>query len=175
MIFVIDGVDASGKTTLAMCMAHKLNCQYIHHTFKKHWSQRYLFEHHLDFVWTYNEEEHMVIDRSWPSNIIYGKVFRNNDHEVNNPMIKKVLRILGCTYIFAIPEPILWKELFEKMCEEREEMYAHHFEKLSQVYDEYVTLSSDMFMNEPNCYKYDMHRQDMEKFTDNMIQRAECL
>ncbi len=107
MIFVIDGVDASGKTTLARCMADKLNCTYIHHTFDPQWTERQLMEHHLSFITYYNEGEHLIIDRSWASCVIYGRIFRGNGNEINAPMIERLLTILGCVQIFALPERFL--------------------------------------------------------------------
>lgn len=191
MIFVIDGVDASGKTTLARCMADKLNCEYVHHTFEKHWSQRALFEHHLNFLDIYNEGEHLIIDRSWASCVIYGRIFRNNGNEINARLVERLLITLGCIQIFALPERMLWQNKFEQMCEEREEMYSNNLEKMCQVYEDYFYLccGSDnnksidrlkdygdfiadhggMFTHRENCYAYDMYRHDIEAFADDKI------
>ena len=43
----IFGSESSGKTTLARCMADKLNCTTIHHTYDTRWTERQLLEHHL--------------------------------------------------------------------------------------------------------------------------------
>jgi thymidylate kinase len=188
MIYVIDGVDASGKTTLAKCMAEKLDCTYIHHTFNTQWSQRELFEHHLDFLMSYNRDQHLVIDRSWASCVIYGRVFRGNGNEIAVHLVERLLNTLGCTNIFALPERIKWEALFHKMCEEREEMYVDDFDKLVEVYDGYFHLccgnqagcvtgdyghdianNGGMFVTRNNCYAYDMYNQDMKAFADERI------
>jgi len=168
MIFVIDGVDASGKTTLARCMADKLNCTNIHHTYDAGWSHRQLLDHHLEWLFSYSSGENIVLDRSWPSCQVYGSVFRNIDDEIPCKAFRRMFNLMGVCYIFALPERTLWQEKYDTMCSKRDEMYGDD-PRMGVVYEAFHHLACDMFMNEQHCYKYDMHRHDMEAFADDKI------
>ena len=75
------------------------------------------------------------------------------------------------------------------MCAERDEMYKGKFKQMCEIYDGFFELcygnqsdhvtgdyghdianAGGMFSIQGNCYKYDMHSQDMEKFVDHMIE-----
>lgn len=105
-LFIVEGADATGKTTLAKKLAAHLRGAYWHSDGNKELfpcmtayqqsvienAKYYLLERDMD----------VVIDRHWPSEYVYSRVFKRPlfDHT----KLQLQLRELGATYIYCMDE-----------------------------------------------------------------------
>jgi len=76
MIYILEGVDGAGKTTLARAILDKTKGHYLHSTFNKYWDIKKYHEHILKSALELNNIQDVVIDRWAPSEHVYGTVFR---------------------------------------------------------------------------------------------------
>lgn len=126
MNIILEGPDCSGKTTLSKALVGKLRCEYVHLDSKtQHKTYKNVLEH---------DNEYKVIDRHWPSELVYGLTFRNgptlNINEMINYCDKK--RTL---YIVCLPP----KELVEKHFNKR--LAKEEFNTVDKVYDLYAAIT----------------------------------
>ena len=168
MIFIVEGIDASGKTTLARCMADKFNCPCVHHTYDETWTGRKLLDHHTQFLFNYKVGDHIILDRSWPSCQIYGKIFRDNPDEIPVYLLAKIFQLLGVVYIYALPEYESWAKLYKDMCGSRIEMYDND-NRMVDVYDAFMDIARDSLASHDKTYTYDMHNDNMEIFVTQIV------
>jgi hypothetical protein len=158
-LFIIEGPDCSGKTTLAKFLSHKLDMVYMH--MSGHPAlHRAMPEYHqqtLDSIeWNMKENGmRFVLDRSWPSEWVYGREFRT--HLVDRFPFKEFqdrLQGLGAKYVFCMDDKI----------EERHA--AEHVPKNHLPYDRsdfhgvvvgYQILMTTMTVR-PDVYTYDLEK-----------------
>lgn len=105
LLFVVEGPDASGKTSLARFIANKLNAAYMHST----WTPG-LQPGMLDyFISTVNNAGvcintaglDVVLDRHWPSEVCYRNVLRPHISAMPIKELRQMLRDLRVIYIFC--------------------------------------------------------------------------
>lgn len=175
-VFIIDGPDGTGKTTLAQRLSETYNIPIYHLTYYKdreqHQKQFYTATEMMR-DWISNSEGGFIIDRYILSEIIYRKIYRPDE-----PLIKEAefmyefmehrAAIGEIEVIIALPENRdKWFQHFSKLCEEREEMYST--EKILEVYEEYLEHWKKLRYNK-HVMRYDlfenMEGQNKNKVTD---------
>ena len=161
-IFILDGPDGTGKTTLATKLSEIYNIPIFHLTYykdpEKHADQ---FRKATDKIinWLGGKGEGFIIDRYILSELVYRKVYRPEQ-----PLIKEAAVMydfmehraaLGeIEVIITLPhDKERWFEQFKKLEQSREEMYTS--EKMSEVYDEYFKHWKKLRYNK-NVMRYDM-------------------
>lgn len=77
MIYIIEGADGTGKTTLAEAIQRETKGHLLHLTFNKDWTMEQYYSAVFRAVWDLAEYQDVVIDRWIPSEIVYGHVFRD--------------------------------------------------------------------------------------------------
>lgn len=161
-LFIIDGPDGAGKTTLAEKLSDIYNIPIYHLTYYKD-----KVEHQRQFdratrmiiEWCKSPDEGFILDRYILSELAYQAVYRPDE-----PLIEDAQNMLevmehratlgDIEIIIALPEDKeRWLEHFKKLEESREEMYSS--EKISQVYDEYYKHWKKMRYNR-NVTRYDL-------------------
>lgn len=108
-IFVLEGPDCSGKSSLAKFLCNRLNAAYFHST----WSEALSGEAQLQCLEkTLQNAEvcltvsglDVVLDRHWPSESCYGNIFRNgysHEHAERLSIMMLKLRDLHAIYIYC--------------------------------------------------------------------------
>lgn len=103
-IYVLEGPDGSGKTTLAKFMAEKFNAHYMHLTYR--WKDR-MFHYHwaaLEHAIRISKTRPVVIDRWWPSINIYDDEFRKRrTFPQAGRMLDRAGMAAGVIYIACMP------------------------------------------------------------------------
>lgn len=102
-IFIIEGPDCSGKTTLARAMANTLNAAYFHATFKAAPQSQVAYELNiLDNAEICRSVSglHVVLDRHWPSEQIYGDVLRKKVTPGLNSVFSQCV-FMNVVYVFC--------------------------------------------------------------------------
>ena len=124
IIYLIEGPDGVGKTTLAQEIDRQRKVSIIHATYKPAWDIK---EHHKD-IWKAAKLIHkwtdVVIDRWAPSDLIYGTVFRGEPYyDVNGYLweMEPEFEKEGVTWIYCRNDNAVKNHL--KLKQEREEMY----------------------------------------------------
>jgi len=166
-IFVVEGPDGTGKTTLANELkgaGHVLHARYrfpqkMH---QYHWAllSRAL-KKNKDFMPNYN----VVIDRLWISELIYGAVYRNGEYTADYfDTMDRALRILNIPTVFCLPkDPEAYFERYTALCRERDEMYQMD-DKFKQLTYAYINLFNEM-KHRPDVFLYtEDNWEDMKKY-----------
>lgn len=148
MIFILEGPDGVGKTTLGMHMAKQLDAAYLHLSYR--WPD-HMFEYHTAAIrWAIrkNRKQHVIIDRWWPSEALYAAEFRGGSKwSQMGRMMDRVARKHGAVYIYCLPEDLIaYEKRFNTLKAEREEMY----DNVMGVATRYIRLWNGDTMHEPN-------------------------
>lgn len=161
-IFILDGPDGTGKTTLATKLSEIYNIPIFHLTYykdpKKHADQFYKV---TDMItdWISNKKDGFIIDRYILSELVYRKVYRPDQPLLNGAdLMYEFMEHRAATgeieVIITLPrDKERWFEQFKKLEQTREEMYTS--EKMSEVYDEYLNHWQKLRYNK-NVMRYDM-------------------
>lgn len=130
MKIILEGPDCAGKTRLAEALKEKLtDYLYIHHGLYKH-----AYGPHKESLKLTN----VIIDRHWPTELIYGTVFRSGPVYNINQMEEDARRNdVNTKFILCLPPKAKVLARFE----ERNNPDIT-FEQMGKVYDSYVLLKN---------------------------------
>lgn len=134
MIFILEGPDGSGKTTLASKLSEAFNFPVKHFSYPKtEEEQKALFETYQQYLLTH---DNVIIDRMWLSTMVYGPVMRGVS-EVSTDQATLLEKAFGhkIIMIYCTGDPqILWER-----CSKRGEDYVQTLGKFRDIcrrYDE---------------------------------------
>jgi thymidylate kinase len=153
-IIVIEGPDGSGKTTLANQLCKELGAKYVHLTYR--WGSK-MFDYHtaaLFYVLRQAEHQPVVLDRWWPSEIIYADVFRGGSKwPLAYRLFEKAALLYGFTFINCLPQDkVEYLKHFDELQKKRLEM----FNNMEKIYDKYYDLfNGPIFKGRQNVLSYD--------------------
>lgn len=154
-IFVIEGPDGSGKTTLGKRLAKVIGGKYVHLTYR--YPTAMFTYHHaaIQYVLKVAERGPVVLDRWWMSELAYAAVYRNGSQW---PYIKRLLHryVLthDITYVMCVPDDrVRFVDHFAELKGKREEMYLHNMEL---VYDQFLGWHNWVVGDECLNQRYDL-------------------
>jgi thymidylate kinase len=133
-IIILEGADGVGKTTLAQELKRRFGGHYVH-----------LRRHKVLFNWWFaalsyarkrKKESLVVIDRHWPSHLIYQSVYDDCVHlDSVAPTAHTMFTKLGGIYVFCVPSDIdSVVRRHAKLAAERVEMYSEGMDKVAVRY-----------------------------------------
>lgn len=76
-VYILEGPDGTGKTTLANALQEATKGHIMHLTFNKHWDMKAYYLAAYKAADNLSEYQDVIIDRWIPSEVVYGNVFRN--------------------------------------------------------------------------------------------------
>ena len=124
-ILVLEGSDGTGKTTLAKRICEETGAHYMHLTYR--WKDRMAFYHMAEFERALKRSEHqpVVIDRWYPSELIYAKAYRGRTAwPYMYRMLDRVALKHQVGFIMCLPsDKAGYLADYERLKGEREEMY----------------------------------------------------
>lgn len=169
-IIVLDGPDGSGKTTLGQAIAKRYKAHYLHLTYR--WKNNMDLYHWaaLEFALKKSTHQMVVIDRWWPSELIYANVFRGGspwkDFHVALDAAAQKHRIM---YIGCVPnDRDAYLDHFNRLKNERKEMY----DSMAAIYNEYY----DMFLDGPGmARREDVGHYDWMKWQERHVDEVASL
>ena len=113
-IYVLEGPDCTGKTTLAKFMAEKFKAAYIHAGYfggSPQLHARYLEDQLLSAMACIEAGLNVIMDRHWPSEYCYAPVLRPKTAEAALLLNSATrLKELDATYIFCQSEKAVKKQ-----------------------------------------------------------------
>jgi len=137
-LILLEGPDGAGKTTLAEHICKRYNGTYIHRTWSKTMD---VWEHHTEGLRLANdylaEGKLVVMDRLYPSEMIYGKAFRNGGQygDYNARSMERVFLRMAGVMVLAVPKNI---EYIKAVHAEKFKKGLEHFDSVSAVAERYV-------------------------------------
>lgn len=146
MIIILEGPDGAGKTTLSEALRQRLQSDRMVHVVK-HGPYKGVASEDLCRIYframtpalTFND--HVIMDRSWLSEPIYGEVYRNGDNRIDMPrrrMLERAALSRGAVVIHCQPDFDVCAKAFSSRTEDE---YLDNLAQLKQVYDGYETLA----------------------------------
>jgi thymidylate kinase len=151
-VFIIEGPDCAGKTTLANKLAKHVNGKVIHATYRfkgrmglYHWAL-------LRKAVRMADHSPVIMDRFWMSEIAYGNTYRNGpepgyEWRELNDWAKR----LGFSYSFAVP--YRWDQFWEflqKNYHNQEQLYKLDENRLRNVWQIYRDMALDFMWDFPH-------------------------
>lgn len=138
IVYIIDGPDGTGKSTLGKKLSEMFRIPIYHLTYfkdsKMHAAQ---FEKALELL--RNSDTGFILDRYIFSEKVYSDVYRGGKYISIYDDCIKAIGYSNANVILTVPEDReRYKKMFDKLYEERQEMYSP--EKIMSVYDGYNAL-----------------------------------
>jgi hypothetical protein len=172
-IFVIEGPDGTGKSTLAKALCEKLDARYRHLTYR--WPQSMDLYHWagLERCLADSTRQPVVLDRWWPSEIVYAAAFRGGTKWPEwSRMLDRVALKHRVFYILARPQD---KDAYVKHYEILKGKRVEMYDSMHKVYDLFGDWQTTMegrvdfmmydFMTEGQDIQFDL-------FLDDLMNRA---
>lgn len=142
-LFIIEGPDCSGKSTLAQHIATQRGGTYLHASGAKSLHPAMLDYHksllHVAKVNLRNQD--VVMDRFWPSELIYGQLLRQDmsDRVYDFLEILPLTAALQPTYVFC-DDP----EVESRHAKQRDEDHPYPEQKFGLIVEDYRKLAIEM-------------------------------
>lgn len=169
--FVLEGPDATGKTTAGKALRayiqkiYDARAIYYHCDANKSLLQcmkAYQTTVVENMLQTMEENEtSIILDRAWPSNIVYGKVF-NNQEVVDWTVMKNALRAFGVTYIFTECDSCVARHR-----ENRDPKHPYDDTPYLKVVHEYKLLRQELALTD-NVVVYDIDKMPLSTLINNL-------
>ncbi len=145
MIIILEGPDGGGKTTLAETLRQRLQSDRMTHSIK-HGPYKGVSPEDLCKIYfrsmspalTY--DDHVIMDRAWLSEPIYGEVYRGGQNRVDvqrKRMLERVAHARGAVVIRCQPDYDTCMGTFKKRIAEE---YLDNVTQLREVYDGYEAM-----------------------------------
>ena len=169
MIYILEGPDRCGKTTLGKAIATKLKGNYIHASGHKSLMPGMTAFHSgiLDIAeWAQKQGISTVIDRLWVSEMVYGELLRPKDPgHVNYKVDQFRIRCskLGVTYIFCMT-----KDAVSRHAMDRDHEHAYTDSQFKQIVEGYTYIRDIMSTGLEKVISYDFEEDgyDINKWLE---------
>lgn len=145
-IYIVEGPDGSGKTTVAKVLSLVHNFPAFHLSFiddkdamEKQFERVYSFLYSLPCN---KRIDGCIFDRFVLSNVIYSDVFKNGEVSKEalkiNGFLTAYSRLFDITFVNCLPsDKERYLEEFKKLSESREELFSGDVARIGLVYDAY--------------------------------------
>lgn len=155
MIYILEGPDGTGKSTLAQALQEKTKGHLMHLTFNKYWDMEAYYLAAYNAAIELSNYQDVIIDRWIPSEIIYGHVFRGGP-SFNTSEIPEFEQ---AKYIYCWNEKAVENHLANK--KNRDEMFDD-MTHVAAAFDKYIETSKLPWE------KYNFNNVSMEAFIEGI-------
>ena len=172
-IYIIEGPDGSGKTTIGQAMAECMGAHYMHLTYRFRCD---MFNYHtaaIEKAIRLSATQPVIIDRWWPSELIYAQAFRGGSKwPMMGRMLDRVALKHGATYVMCVPTD---EDRYFSRFDELKATGREMFDTMSSVYGQYVDLLKSMEnRHDVVHYSIDADGQHMDEFIEGLIVDGEA-
>ena len=156
-IFVFEGPDGAGKTTLAKHLAKVLGGKYMHLTYRFKDKMHLYHGAAIRQAARYAQHQPVIIDRWWPSEILYAECYRGGSKFIKHFfMLEHQATMMGVTYVWCIPEDKdRYFENINALKDNREELFQDGYDRLYDLYSEFFKQYAG---HRENVAHYDMFK-----------------
>lgn len=169
-IIVLEGADCSGKTTLGQFLSKRWDAAYIHATYR---FPKAMFNYHtaiLNKAIKLSEKQPVIVDRWWPSELLYAEAFRNGSPwPMIGRMLDRVAIKQNVIYVGCIPSNANWQQsTFENRAAQGGEMFDKN-DKVAELYRQWASSMA----NRHDFMLYDVVKQgsEMGRLADSIEER----
>lgn len=159
MLYILDGVDGTGKSTLAKEIAKQKKAQIFHAGFNKEWNIKKYHQNLMIAAEAMNNDNiNVVLDRWAASEKVYGTIFRDGESYDTDSLIKFYYPMLPITFIYCRNDNALENHLNNLPV--RDEMFnGDKFSELIEEFDSYIKDHKWM-----NWVEYDYSKNNIVDF-----------
>ncbi len=171
-IFVFEGPDGAGKTTLALALNEYLGGRYIHLTYR--FRDKMDLYHYAAIRLAAHLAQHqpVVIDRWWISEVLYAEAYRGGSKFMKRHfLLEHVANKMGVVYVACIPgDREGYLENYRQLKETRSEaeLKRDPLEGVEKVYDLYADFYKTYLGLKENVCHYDMFKN----YNENEVSRG---
>ena len=166
MIFVIEGPDGTGKSTLAQAIAKATNGEPIHCSFNKHWNMKEYHHAKLNHARDLDAKGITpIFDRFAASERVYGDVFRTGESYDTDSLVYYINEVYQIKWIYCRNDNAI--ENHKKHMGERYEMYDDMTE-IAKGFEKYVKQHKDL-----GWYVFDYDKVDTATFIKQLLKGGE--
>lgn len=168
MIYILEGPDGVGKTTLARAIQDKTKGHLLHASFNKDWDIEMYHLQLIDTALELDQYQDVIIDRWTPSEAVYGKVFRGSESYNTDRFLENIsdrsnlVNPSVAKWIYCRNDKAVENHLKNK--EERTEMFDD-MTKIVEGFDKYMTKSKKLGYP---WIEYDFDKVDMNSFVEEV-------
>lgn len=174
MIIVLEGPDGAGKTFLANAirdMVPKEVFHYKHLTWSKEIDKEiieYMLSALIECIHYHEEGKLVVLDRWWPSTIVYDAVYREEkDYTREFYAMDAMLCKRKGTYVLCLPKDKAdYVAEITDLSKKRDEMYIDKYDAVYDAYEEIAVASK----GSPHWLRYDRFTDDTETLANNLLE-----
>jgi thymidylate kinase len=163
MIFIVEGADGTGKTTLGKAIAKEIGATVLHCSFYPTWDiEKY---HKQIMIMAKCLEKvcgNVVIDRWAPSEFVYGSIFRGGESYDTRKLMKETT---GVKWVMCTNQNVV--ENHKRNSKNRYEMFED-MEKVSYFFDR---LAEEHIVE---WYFFDFDRISTSEFIKKLIKEEKC-
>lgn len=160
MIYIIEGPDGVGKTTLANAILEKSKGHLLHATYDKTWDIKDYHGSMITAAHLLNKYQDVILDRWAPSDGVYGRVFRGEPSYDTRRVVELADILYDIKWIYCRNDNAVENHLRNK--EKREEMY----DSMEEVVKEYDKYMRESFVN---WIQYDFTKNNMNQFVEKLL------
>ena len=161
-IFILEGADGTGKSTLANEIALQTKGHILHCSYDKSWDIEKYHEHIMQAAQSLAQYQDVVIDRWAPSEWVYGNVFRGGESYDVFKLIEELKHIDNIVWIMCRNDNAVLNHLVN--AELRPEMF-------NDMTD--VVANFSLFQNDTkdmiDWVEYDFDKVNMKEFVEELI------
>jgi hypothetical protein len=152
-IILLEGADASGKSTIADFLIKHHNARYLHSTVRTDIWRWHLGA--LRYATRESDTRLVVMDRFHLSELIYGTIFRGGVAYGNAGLrsLDRVLRRFCCLTLLCVPGDAQGQEARWRSSREAGQ---EHFDRVTGVMDLYRSLTTNGFQDRDDVSIYDL-------------------
>lgn len=164
MIYILEGPDGVGKSTLAAAIAEKTKGHVLHCSWNKDWNMEEYFEEVMEVAVELDRYQDVVIDRWAPSEWVYGNVFRGGEQFDVYDFVAQAQRENGANLTWVMCKHPLAVSNHLKHMELREEM----FNDMTDVVANFSLFEVDSALP---WVEYDYTKKPLKEWIDEHVTR----
>lgn len=163
-IYIIEGADGTGKSTLANKIAEETKGHILHCSYNKDWNIK---EYHKDVIESARKllkYQSVVIDRWAVSEFVYGTVFRDGPSYDTSALIESQFN-KDVVWIYCDNEDAIKNH--KSNSKKRKEMFDD-MTHVVEEYDDYITFTQNNWLGIP-WIRYNFNWIDINEFVKEII------
>lgn len=160
-IYILEGPDGTGKSTLAEALQRETKGHLLHLTFNKDWNMQEYYDSIDTVLLHLTQYQDVIIDRWIPSEVVYGSVFRGGTKVDVEGFMNEMAWYKDVKWIYCWNEKAIENHLKNK--EVRKEMFDDMTDVVN-TFEGYIAASDLPWI------KYNFNHVELSSFVKEITQ-----